>query len=340
MKRLLKDLRIAGVIILIISIVTVGVNYFLMGWINWKVVIQQILYNTYYGVPLSILNGRFFDYLETIFPWEKQPQRRVIWGIVGSFLLTIFIIFLLNTILWTWIWGNDFSEVYSPQNRTFYVIAVTITIIITTTLHAAGFYKEVQQEKKVSAQLRQEKLMMELNALRAHVDPHFLFNSFNVLSGLIDEDPEKAQNFLAGLSKIYRYILEQRNSDTSSLEAELDFAKKYLDLQKMRFEESIHLKIDIQNTLLSRQIPSLTLQLLLENAIKHNSFDKTQPLDIQIFSEGQTLIVRNNKATRKILQEGDGLGLQNIKDRYALLTNEPVLILNEVKTFTVKLPLL
>lgn len=88
-------MRIAGGIVLLISIVTVGVNYFLMGWINWEVVSQQILYNTYYGVPLSIINGWFFDYLELVFPWDERPRERVLWGIIGSFIITMTTILLL-----------------------------------------------------------------------------------------------------------------------------------------------------------------------------------------------------------------------------------------------------
>jgi len=338
--RFLKDMKIAGGIVLIISIVTVGINYFLMGWINWEVVSQQILYNTYYGVPLSIINGWFFDYLEPIYPWDEQPRRRVLWGIIGSFLITMATIFLLNIILWSWIWGDDFSVVYSPENRSFYVIAVIITVVISTVLHAISFYKEVQQEKQINARLRQEKLLTELNALRAHVDPHFLFNSFNVLSGLIDEDPEKAQTFLAGLSKIYRYILEQRNTETTTLQEEIAFAKKYLSLQKMRFEDSIKLELAIEEELQSKKIPTLTLQLLLENAIKHNRFDERMPLRIELKTEAGQLIVQNNKLARTNLEEGNKIGLRNIQDRYALMGEHGVEIVDRPEIFMVKLPLL
>lgn len=181
---------------------------------------------------------------------------------------------------------------------------------------------------------------MELNALRAHVDPHFLFNSFNVLSGLIDEDPEKAQSFLAGLSKIYRYILEQRNADTATLQEELAFAEKYLALQQMRFEGGIELSLEIEEALQVKKMPALTLQLLLENAIKHNRFDEQTPLRIELKTTAGQLVVRNNKAARTNLQEGNKMGLQNIKDRYALLGVDSVEIKDTPTGFLVKLPLL
>jgi two-component system LytT family sensor kinase len=196
------------------------------------------------------------------------------------------------------------------------------------------------KRKSYECQVAPGKLATELSALRAHVDPHFLFNSFNVLSGLIDEDKEKAQDFLAGLSRIYRYILEQRNEDTSTVRDELKFAEQYLNLQKMRFEDSINLDTQISPALLHKKIPSLTLQLLLENALKHNSFDEDEPLDISITEQEGSLLVRNNKKERKNISLGNGLGLQNIRDRYALLTTEALVIQDTEHFFTVKLPLI
>ncbi|MEO0340348.1 MAG: histidine kinase [Bacteroidota bacterium] len=335
-----KDIRYATVIVAIICLVTITLNFAMTGSLSWGLIKNQIFYNIYYGFPLTIIIGNFSGFLNKIFPWDSRPRRRALWGIFGSITLTLFVLFILNLILWIGIWGYDFKAIYLQENRDFYLWAVIITIIVSITLHAASFFKEIQKERKVSAQLKQEKLEMELNALRAHVDPHFLFNSFNVLSGLIDEDPERAQDFLAGLSKIYRYILEQRNEDTSTLKDEINFAQRYLSLQKMRFEDSIIMETDIDPNLESRKIPSLSLQLLLENAIKHNGFNKDAPLQIHLKTNGSTLEVVNNKMQRTNLYEGNKMGLQNIKDRYALLTNQAVEVNNLTESFSVKLPLL
>ncbi|MBT8229114.1 MAG: histidine kinase, partial [Bacteroidia bacterium] len=189
-------------------------------------------------------------------------------------------------------------------------------------------------------QLRQEKLISELNALKAHVDPHFLFNSFNVLSGLIEEDKEKAQDFLTGLSKIYRYILESRNEDTSTVRDELSFAKSYLDLHLARFENSIEMLVDISDETLNRSLPSLTLQLLLENAIKHNAFDEEEPLRIKIYNQDKFLVIENNRKKRMNLAMGNGMGLKNIRDRYSLLSKEIVTVKDTSDKFSVQIPLL
>ena len=335
-----KDIRYATIIVAIICMVTIGLNFAMTGSLSWSLIKNQIFYNIYYGFPLTIIIGNFSAFLSRIFPWEDQPKKRALWGIIASIFLTLLVLFVLNLILWIGIWGYDFKAIYLQENRDFYLWAVIITIIVSITLHALSFFQEIQKERKISAKLKQEKLEMELNALRAHVDPHFLFNSFNVLSGLIDENPEKAQDFLAGLSKIYRYILEQRNEDTSTLKEEISFAQRYLALQKMRFEDSIVMETNIEPEMETRKIPSLSLQLLLENAIKHNGFNKDRPLHIRLTTQDDVLEVSNNKMQRTNLYEGNKMGLQNIKDRYALLTKQPVEVENQTDSFSVKLPLL
>lgn len=340
MNNVYQDIKIAGIVVIIIFITTVLVDYFLGSEMSLSQLRSALLYNFYYGFPLSFLNGWFFSYLNKLIPWDKKPRRRALVGLFGSILLTMGTLVILNFILWTQVLGNPISILWIQNNRTFYLVSIIITIIASVTLHAISFFKEVQKERKVNDQLRQEKLAMELNALRAHVDPHFLFNSFNVLSGLIEEDKNKAQSFLAGLSKIYRYILEQRNEETSSVQEELEFAKAYLNLQQMRFEDSIVLQTNLSNGALLKSIPSLSLQLLLENAIKHNGFDAQQPLQIEILEDEGHLVVRNNRRKRQNLITGSKMGLQNIKARYDLLSDRSLQVEAAPHFFTVKLPLI
>ncbi|MEM6396501.1 MAG: histidine kinase [Bacteroidota bacterium] len=342
MINLYGEIKSVLVIVFCIWLVTMAVDLLLgSGPLTGKFVWEHLIFNAYYGIPLTLGNGWFFAYLNKFFRWDSQPLQRAVMGVIGSFFLTMSILTLLNFVLYHFIYGRDFSSLWLVENRTFYVISVIITIIVTMTIHAISFFKEMQRERVVSAELRQEKFATELGALRSQVDPHFLFNSFNVLSGLIDEDTEKAQEFLAELSSIYRYVLEQRNDATSTVAAELDFAKQYLRLQQTRFEDSIQLETDISQTALAKKVPSLSLQLLLENAVKHNGFDPQNPLLIRIEEKAEQLVVSNNRSMRKSLAKGSGLGLQNIKDRYQLLSADS---LPEIETsagsFAVKLPLL
>lgn len=327
-------------ILLIICLVTIVIQYVLLDELTWSIVGVQAKYNLYYGLPLTLVNGWFFDYLNRKIPWDERPKQRAFAGVVGSIAVTMLTLFILNFILMVFFDAGAGRSLWDRDNRRFYIIALIITGIVSMTMHAITFFQEGQNEKRISAKLRQEKLAMELSALRAHIDPHFLFNSFNVLSGLIDEDREKAQNFLSELSKIYRYILEQRHEDTSTVADELKFAERYLSLQRMRFEDSINFQSTISAGSMNKRIPSLSLQLLLENAIKHNGFDAEAPLDISILERNDNLLVRNTKRARSNLVIGNGMGLQNIRDRYALLTKKEIAVEEEETAFTVKLPLI
>ena len=335
-----RDLKWAFTVISIVFVIVLIVNLFFGAPLTWGTVGMVLLYNVYYGLPLSLANGWLIDHQNKVFPWDQQPRKRALYGVVGSLFTTMACLAVLNFILWVVIWKNPINSLWIEGNRTFYITALIITVIVTTTLYAIGFFQEVQKEKLISAKLRQEKLASELGVLRSQVDPHFLFNSFNVLSGLIDEDKNKAQEFLSGLSKIYRYILEQRNDATSTVRDELKFAQQYLHLQKMRFEDSIQLKATISEVTLGKKIPSLSLQLLLENAIKHNGFDTKNPLDIVISEQDDNLIIRNNRKIRRNISNSNGIGLQNIADRYKLLTKKEPIIEANNEFFTVKLPLI
>lgn len=341
MINLYKDLKTSIGIVFCIWLTTMSIDLLLgSGPLDREFVLDHLLYNAYYGIPLTLGNSYFFEFLNRKFPWENNSFQRAFVGVVGSILVTMAILTILNFVLWHLIFGRDFSSLWITENRSFYVTAIIITAIVTMTVHAISFFKEMQRERLVSAELRQEKLATELGALRAQVDPHFLFNSFNVLSGLIDEDPDKAQEFLAGLSGIYRYVLEQRNDATSTVADELDFAKQYLRLQQTRFEDSIQLETDISQPVLDRKVPSLSLQLLLENAVKHNGFDPDNPLLIRIEEEAEQLVIRNNRSKRQSLASSSGLGLQNIKDRYLLLSEKIPEVVADAGSFVVKLPLL
>ena len=340
MNNIYKDLRVAAIIVLAICLVTIAIEYLVSGRLTWSLIKDQIYYNAYYGFPLSFTLSWFFDFINRKISWFDYPRKRAVVGILGTIIIAMVLLILLNFFLWVVIEGKPINSLYLKSNRLFYVIGLIITIVVTSIMHAIGFFVEVMRERAISLKLRQQKLSSELNALRAHVDPHFLFNSFNVLSGLIDEDSEKAQTFLSGLSGIYRYILEQRNEATSTLKDELIFADKYLALQRMRFENAIELDTQIGLEFMDRKLPSLSLQLLLENAIKHNGFDANNPLKLSLNIQEDKLIVSNNINPRKDHVAKNGVGLKNIDDRYELLSKNKIEIINGDKHFIVKLPLL
>jgi hypothetical protein len=195
--------------------------------------------------------------------------------------------------------------------------------------------KEVTQQKIIAGTAS-----AKFESLKNQIDPHFLFNSLNVLSSLIEENPDNAQKFTTSLSKIYRYVLEQKDKELVSVDEELAFAKTYMNLLKMRFENSLFYELPTANISPEAKVVPLSLQLLLENTVKHNVVSEQRPLHIRIFIEEDYLVVENDYQKKEVLQDGQGVGLQNIVDRYGIITNRKVLIAQNEKTFSVKIPIL
>jgi Putative regulator of cell autolysis len=193
--------------------------------------------------------------------------------------------------------------------------------------------KEVVEQKIIAKSAN-----AQFESLKNQLDPHFLFNSLNVLSSLIDENPNLAQRFTSSMSKIYRYVLEQKDKELVTVEEELDFAKTYCELLKTRFEDSVNFEVEVKDK--KGFVVPLSLQLLLENCIKHNFATSAKPLIIKIYSENGNLIVENNLQAREQVKEREGIGLSNIVQRYSLITNRNVFIEKSEDYFKVKIPLL
>ncbi len=218
--------------------------------------------------------------------------------------------------------------------------------LVTTLFVSFWIYKLIVSIiKKQENKVKEQKIIAgtasaKFETLKNQIDPHFLFNSLNVLSSLIEENPENAQRFTTALSKVYRYVLEQKDKDLVPIEEELSFAKTYMNLLQMRFENSLTYEISIETIDPEAKVVPLSLQLLLENAVKHNIISEQKPLHIQIFIENDALVIQNNFQKKAVLQDGQGVGIQNIINRYAIITNRKVTIEQNEDSFTVKLPIL
>jgi LytS/YehU family sensor histidine kinase len=188
--------------------------------------------------------------------------------------------------------------------------------------------------------LQKENLQSQFEVLRQQVNPHFLFNSLNVLTSLIKLEPDLAEQFTEHLSKVYRYVLENKDNDLVSLQTELDFLDAYIFLLNIRFMDKIVVKVNISEQKRECLILPLALQLLIENAIKHNSMSKKNPLKIDIFIDNENILhVENNLQERESHMVSTGVGLQNIAHRYHLLEiPEPEFIKTETK-FIAHVPL-
>lgn len=214
---------------------------------------------------------------------------------------------------------------------TFMVLGIYITV---------GFYHQLQRTMVEKERLIKENVMSQLEGLKSQVNPHFLFNSLNTLSYLIPENPKKAENFVQKLSNAYRYILEIRERELTTVEEELGFLDSYNCLLNERFGESLQIDINVPDEVKRLQILPLSLQMLFENAIKHNVVSTQHPLHIEVFVEkGDCLIVRNNFQPKRQELPSTKIGLENIKNRYRLLTKKEVEIIVTHQYFIVVLPL-
>ena len=212
-----------------------------------------------------------------------------------------------------------------------------ITIFFLELIHYFGNWTKALTE---AAELRERNIEAQLQSLKSQISPHFLFNSLNSLSSLIRSKPEQAVKFVHELSGVYRYLLQSKDHHLSKLEEELKFLHSYMHLLQTRFGDGLQYEINIERTFLQYQLPSFTLQLLVENAVKHNTVSVEAPLVIRIFAEGNKLIVKNNLQKRKTAISSYNIGLTNIISKYRLLTNAELEISETSDEFNVVVPLL
>ena len=214
------------------------------------------------------------------------------------------------------------------------------TIFIYTFLSGLNIYQLARQKEAQSEKLQREYAQVRLQALKSQVNPHFLFNSLSVLSSLVHVDPELSEKFIIHLSKAYRYILEQKELDLVSLEEELNFLEAYFFLLQIRFDKKIRLENNLPVTAKGYKLPPLTLQLLVENAVKHNKMSLMEPLVIRLFQDGDNLVVENTMQYREKDGESTGIGLENIRKRYSMVTDKKIQVTTTDRTFSVQIPLL
>ncbi|MBT8317019.1 MAG: Pr2TM family membrane protein [Lutibacter sp.] len=294
-----------------------------------------------YAFVLTLINAHFYDFLNSKFSWKKHSKKRLIIGAAGSIALTMIGLVLLRFISIVLINGKPVDNFLNDKYAFgYYTFGLVITLIISLVFHSIYFYKALTEDKVKEQQIVAKTETAKYESLKSQIDPHFLFNSLNVLTSLIGENPIQAEKFTTKLSKVYRYVLEQKSKDLVSLDEELHFAKTYMELLKMRFENAVTFEIPEAASNSELKIIPLSLQLLLENSIKHNVVSEENPLKVVIHEEDGFLIVNNNFKPKKILEQGTKVGLKNIIERYNLITLKKVVVEKTLEDFTVKLPLL
>ncbi len=287
--------------------------------------------------------------LDKYIPWVVYPLGRFITQLsLQIFSTIVFQYIFLQVSKYLFIGNVEFNNLDAIVLRQSLVVCLLLSILISF-IYTGNFFLEKWKDAILetaelnlkTAELKRIALEAQLQSLKAQLDPHFMFNNFSTLSALITEDRSLAQHFLENLSRVYRYMIINLNKNIISVEEEIKFAQAYFYLIKIRLGDNVRMEININDEILKKGIPPITLQLLLENAIKHNMACRAKPLLISITMDGEDLLVISNSLQRLNYNiPSTGTGLKNIESRYNLLSDQTFEILETESKFIVKLPLL
>jgi len=313
----------------------------LLSWEGLKSLFPEFIFS--FLMSSSISFGGFYvdGYFDKRISWIQYPVKRLLFT-AGTYLIYCFIISFILITAYVLIIVEEvtLSNISWSRMLSNTIYPIIIALIIISIFISRSWLFEWRNAAIEAEQLKSVKIASQYQSLKNQLNPHFLFNSLNALSNLVYESPDKSAEFIQQLSKIYRYVLDVQQEELVSLERELEFAENYLSLQKIRFENNLEYYIDVPKTS-GFYLPPLSLQLLLENAIKHNIASNENPLKIMIEQTPESLIIRN-RLQPKLTQNNNekGIGLANIEKRYALLSDERIRITKTEKEFIVEIPLL
>ncbi|MBI1268231.1 MAG: GHKL domain-containing protein [Cryomorphaceae bacterium] len=218
--------------------------------------------------------------------------------------------------------------------------SVFITLFVATIYETIWYTARWKAARLEATLLRKENLQSQLTVLRNQINPHFLFNSLNTLTAIIHEHPDKAVAFVRHMGNMYRKLLDVHETDLVTLQKEMELLNHYVFLLETRFEDKLNIHVEIDPDVLSSYVVPYSLQLTIENAIKHNIVSSKNPLQINISNQGENLIIANNLQRKKQEQESTGLGLKNIDSRYTIATGKRITVIEEDGLFKVTLPLI
>lgn len=302
----------------------------------------QVKFSFLYTILIAFIiweGNRYLHFsLRSYFNWYNKPIRKiaVVLIAISFYTVPVSVLLLLG-------WYSLFE--HGRPNRQ--VIIISTLIIMICVIFIAHVYetvflvKESENEMLRNEQLERAKTEAELEILKSQIDPHFIFNSLNTLSHLIEEKPAKAKLFNDHLADVYRYILQHKERELVLLRDEMHFLHNYFSLLRIRFENAVQLRSEIDESQYEAWlIPPISLQLLAENAIKHNEFSDSNPLVIYVQQKGESLTVSNRLNRKELRKESSKTGLSNLNERYKLITQKEITIAATADIFVVQLPLL
>ena len=331
-------LMIIGIPLLsfIIPIVFFGCRFNRPPLMSW----DKYLTTLFITAVIWIGNRYIMVYSRGKYPLFNEVRKRLIFQSAIMFVFTVIADNFLGTLS-----NSIFGQHKDMPSNTDVLIhsnsaAIFCTIMIIAIYESIYFMHQLRYSVEETEKLKREGLKAELNALKTQVNPHFLFNNLNTLVSVIPENPKLAVDFVQQLSKLYRHILEVKDEQSILLQDELDVLKAYAFLLQTRFGNNLDVIINVPTERLKKRIVPLSLQILMENAIKHNIVSSDKPLKIEVTAFNGKLVVSNNLQRKNQVNESTGIGLDNIRNRYKLLGNEQVEVTESGSNFTVSIPLI
>ena len=304
---------------------------------NWQIKLS-FLYTIFIAFVIWQGNRYLLFTLRSYFNWFEKPVKKMFALLVSIPFYTMPVSILL-LIGWYKIFEKGVVN-WDTVITTSLVIMICVVFIVHV-YETVFLVKESESEMLRNSQLERARAESALEALKNQIDPHFIFNSLNTLSHLIEEKPVKAKQFNDNLADVYRYILQKKGSDLVLLREEMDFLNDYFSLLQIRFEKAVRLYINVDPGHLDQYlVPPISLQVLAENAIKHNEFSDAQPMIISIKLEDGFLIIHNPVRKKMLARPSSGIGLNNLRERYLLTTDKEVAITENNHEFIVRLPVL
>jgi len=279
------------------------------------------------------------EYIDSKVSWLKSPVKRLILGILSYTIFPIVGMFVVTWVFY-YIWGFNSDVTTLAGTLKYGIPAVIITFLIASFLSAHKFFISWRQLAVNEEKVKKEVVVSQYESLKNQVNPHFLFNSLNVLTTLIYKDQDEAAKFVGQLAKVYRYVLDVKDKELVSLDLEIEFIRSYAFMQQLRHDSGLDISIHTPDNSAIKVVP-LSLQMLVENAIKHNEISVENPLRIDIQVDQDYIIVSNNLQERVAKEDGRvSIGLDNIKSRYNFLSDQPVVVNDGPEYFSVKIPVL
>ena len=302
---------------------------------NWRSLLISLIYTYILGYGCTYISyficRRFYS--------MERPTK----GFFINFLVLALYSFFASMLIWYFSikilfnpgFNPTFSDLVSNAQLPMY-IALAISMFFS----GIEFIKRWKEEAVKAEKLEKEKIATQYESLRNQVNPHFLFNSLNTLSSLVYDNQELAVQYINKLSGIYRYVLDSRNLDLTLLSDEMAFLNDYIFLQKIRFADNLKVNFKLNGEDEQLLVLPLALQIIMENAIKHNEVSSEKPLEVNVFVRNKKLVIQNKKNQKKLFEKGMGIGLTNISERYKMICGHDIEVNDEAECFTVSIPLI